>query len=163
MQYAGNRPPRTFGKSGPEGSTDVEKDLSVAAAVIIDGNRILAAQRSHGELAGGWEFPGGKIEPGETAEGACIREVQEEIGVTIADLKPFVSLEYEYPSFHMSLQTFTCRIAEGAPVASEHAELRWLTGDELDTVAWLPADVQVVNALRAYLLSSGTFTASAGA
>ena len=87
----------------------MDKNLNVAAAVIIDGDRILAAQRSHGELAGGWEFPGGKIEDGETAEEACVREVREELGVTVADLKPFVSLEYEYPSFHMDLQTFTCR------------------------------------------------------
>ena len=138
----------------------MDKNLNVAAAVIIDGDRILAAQRSHGELAGGWEFPGGKIEDGETAEEACIREVREELGVTVADLKPFVSLEYEYPSFHMDLQTFTCRIVEGTPAITEHAELRWLTGEELDSVPWLPADIQVINALKAYLLNSGSFTAS---
>ena len=137
----------------------MEKDISVAAAVIIENHRILAAQRGHGELAGGWEFPGGKIEPDETAVEACIREVQEEIGVIIGDLKPFVSLEYEYPSFHMHLETFTCTILEGTPQITEHRELRWLTGDELDSVNWLPADVQVVNALRAYLANSGSFTA----
>lgn len=136
----------------------MSRDLNVAAAVIIDGDRILAAKRSHGELAGGWEFPGGKLEPGETAMQACIREVHEELGVVIDSVTPFVNLDYEYPSFHMNLQTFTCRIAEGSPTLLDHEELRWLTGDELDSVAWLPADTQVVNALRAYLLNSGSLT-----
>lgn len=136
----------------------MSRDLNVAAAVIIDGDRILAAKRSHGELAGGWEFPGGKLEPGETAVQACIREVHEELGVIIDNVTPFVSLDYEYPSFHMNLQTFTCRIAEGSPAPLDHEELRWLTGDELGSVAWLPADTQVVNALRAYLLNSGSLT-----
>ena len=137
----------------------MDKDITVAAAVIIEGNRILAAQRGHGELAGGWEFPGGKVEANETPVEACIREVNEEIGVVIRDLEPFVSLEYEYPSFHMHLDTFTCTIAEGTPQITEHRDLRWLSGDELDSVAWLPADIQVVNALKAYLANSGSFTA----
>lgn len=137
----------------------MDKNVTVAAAVIVSDHRILAAQRDHGELAGGWEFPGGKVEPGETPIEACIREVKEEIDVTIADLKPFVSLEYEYPSFHMHLDTFTCTIAEGTPMVTEHRELRWLSANELDSVHWLPADVQVVNALRAYLANSGSFTA----
>lgn len=137
----------------------MDTDISVAAAVIIKDHRILAAQRGHGELAGGWEFPGGKVEADETPLEACVREVQEEIGVVIGDLKPFVSLEYEYPSFHMHLDTFTCSILEGTPQVTEHLELRWLGEDELDSVNWLPADVQVVNALRAYLANSGAFTA----
>lgn len=138
----------------------MSRDIAVAAAVIIEDQRILAAQRDHGELAGGWEFPGGKVEAGETPEEACIREVREEIGVTIADLKPFVSLEYEYPSFHLHLDTFTCTIAEGTPAITEHRDLRWLSGDELDSVPWLPADVQIVNALRAYLANTGSFWAA---
>ncbi len=140
----------------------MDRDVNVAAAVIIDNGRILAARRGHGELAGGWEFPGGKVEPGETPEQACVREVREELSVTVEDLAPFVSLEYGYPSFHMHLETFTCRIAEGEPVSVEHTELRWLSGDELDSVEWLPADVQVANALRAYLAGTGSLTVQRG-
>lgn len=133
--------------------------VNVAAAVIIKDGSVLAAQRGRGKLAGGWEFPGGKVEPGETAAEACVREVREEIAVDVEGLVPFVTLEYEYPSFHMHLETFTCRIASGTPASTEHTELRWLSGDKLDTVAWLPADTQVVNALRAYLANTGSFTA----
>ena len=135
----------------------------VVAGVLRRDGRYMLARRVRGAEAGCWEFPGGKIEDGETAEEACVREVREELGVTVADLKPFVSLEYEYPSFHMDLQTFTCRIVEGTPAITEHAELRWLTGEELDSVPWLPADIQVINALKAHLLNSGSFTASAEA
>lgn len=137
----------------------MDRDVNVAAAVIVDDGRILAAQRGHGELAGGWEFPGGKLEPGETAEQACVREVREELGVEVAGLEPFVTLEYEYPSFHMHLESFTCRLADPAqqPERREHLDLRWLGADELDSVDWLPADTQVINALRAYL-SSGVRT-----
>lgn len=137
----------------------MDRFLNVAAAVIIDDGRILAAQRDRGELAGGWEFPGGKLEPGETAAEACVREVREELSVPVTDIAPFVTLDYSYPSFRMHLETFTCRIEAGTPHSDEHRELRWLAGDELDSVEWLPADVQVVNALRAYLLSTGSLTA----
>ena len=138
----------------------MDRNVSVAAAVIIDGERILAAQRGHGELAGGWEFPGGKLEPGELAIDACAREVREELGITVGNLQPFVSLEYDYPSFHMHLETFTCRIVDGTLDAAEHTALRWLAKDELNSVEWLPADVQVVNALQAYLANLGSFTAA---
>ncbi len=138
----------------------MQNDVNVAAAVIIDGNKILAAQRGHGENAGGWEFPGGKVKPGETAEEACKRELLEELDITVCDMKPFLSLEYEYPSFHMHLETFTCHIESGTPTIKGHLDLRWLSSDELDSVAWLPADVQVVNVLRAYLQTGGAFTAT---
>lgn len=136
----------------------MDRSLNVAAAVIIDHGRVLAAQRGQGKLAGGWEFPGGKLEPGETAAEACVREIREELAVNVVDLVPFVKLDYSYPSFHMHLETFTCRIEEGVPCSEEHSELRWLAGDELGSVDWLPADVQVANALHAYLLSTGTLT-----
>lgn len=136
----------------------MDRDISVAAAVIVDGGRILAAQRGHGELAGGWEFPGGKLEQGETAAEACVREVREELAVDICDLAPFVTLEYEYPSFHMHLETFTCRLAsrDQRPVSREHLDLRWLGKDEIGSVAWLPADIQIANALQAYLSNGAT-------
>lgn len=136
----------------------MDRSVNVAAAIVIEGRRILAAQRGHGELAGGWEFPGGKIEPGETAAQACVREVREELGVTVCDLKPFLSLEYDYPSFHMHLETFTCTMGEGEINLTDHTDLRWLAEDELDSVAWLPADIQVANALKAYLQNTGEFT-----
>jgi 8-oxo-dGTP diphosphatase len=137
----------------------MDRDVSVAAGIIIDNDRILACQRGHGELAGGWEFPGGKLEPGETAAEACVRELREELGVEVADLQPFASLEYEYPSFHMHLETFTCRIDQGTPTSQEHWDMRWLGANELDSVQWLPADVQVVNVLRTYMQTGGGFRA----
>jgi 8-oxo-dGTP diphosphatase len=138
----------------------MDREVSVAAAVIVREGRILACQRGHGELAGGWEFPGGKLEEGETARQACVREVNEELGIKVADLEPFVSLEYEYPSFHMHLETFTCSVASGEPERREHWDLRWLAAHELDSVPWLPADLQVVNALRTYMQTTGGFRAA---
>lgn len=127
--------------------------VNVAAAIIVFDGKVLAAQRGEGELAGGWEFPGGKIEAGETAEQACIREIDEELGVAICDLAPFVTLEYACENFRMHLETFVCRIANGSPQSREHSELRWLTPDELLGIEWLPADVQVANALHVYLMN----------
>lgn len=137
----------------------MDRNINVAAAVIVDNGRILAGQRGHGELAGGWEFPGGKLEPGESARDACVREVREELGVEVTDVAPFVSLDYEYPSFHMHLETFTCRLAEPDRQLSsdEHLDLRWLGSDDLGSVDWLPADTQIVNALRAYLQNGREF------
>lgn len=127
----------------------MKKSIDVAAAIIVDGEAVLAARRGHGELAGGWEFPGGKVEPGETFEQACVREIKEELGVEVTDLAPFVSLDYDYPGFHMHLETFTCRVGSGTIHDDEHDDLRWLTPDRLDEVEWLPADAQVINALKA--------------
>lgn len=138
------------------------RSINVAAAVILSSDRVLSAQRGHGDLAGGWEFPGGKVEPGETAEQACVREIQEELGVRVCGLEPFVALEYDNDDFHMHLDTFACSIADGeGPITlSDHLGMRWLAADELDQVAWLPADAQVANALKAYLATTGSFTAT---
>ena len=136
------------------------KSIDVAAAVIVQDGKVLAALRGHGELAGGWEFPGGKLEGDETFAEACVREVKEELDVDVAGLKPFVALDYDYPGFHMHLETFVCHIAAGSVADREHDDLRWLTPAELDDVNWLPADHQVVNALRA-LGSNGYFTEQA--
>lgn len=130
----------------------MDKQISVAAAIIIEDGKVLAAQRGSGELAGGWEFPGGKLEPGETAADACQREIREELGVVVDELAPFASLDYRYPGFYMHLEAFTCRIVQGIISDVEHAAIRWLAPEDLLSVDWLPADVQIVNALHASFL-----------
>lgn len=126
--------------------------VRVAAAIICKESRVLAAQRGYGDFRGSWEFPGGKLEPDETAQEACVREVREELGVEIAELEPLCTVEYDYPAFHLSMACFTCRIATGAINDTEHEALRWLAPSELHTVGWLPADIEVVEALERRLL-----------
>ena len=124
------------------------KTLHVAAAIIVDGNRILAAQRGYGPMAGGWEFPGGKLETGETGWEACVREIREELEVTVGDGSHFVTVEYDYPDFHLSMECFTCRIVDGTLHLHAHSHLRWVQKDNLRAVHWLPADLEVVEKLE---------------
>lgn len=124
------------------------KTIHVAAAIIRDGEKILAAQRGYGEFKDGWEFPGGKLEPGETSSDACIREIQEELHVTIGNLEPLCTVEHDYETFHLVMDCFTCCIANGTINDSEHENLRWLETSELWSVDWLPADVKVVKELE---------------
>ena len=125
------------------------KTVCVAAAVIRDGDRVFAAQRA----GGGWEFPGGKIEPGESPQQALIREIREELDLGIAVGGSLAVLEYDYPAFHLSMQCFWCRITEGTPVLKEHADARWLGAEDLDSVDWLPADRALIGQVRAALSS----------
>ena len=127
------------------------KTIRVAAAIIRNDDKILAVQRGYGEFKGGWEFPGGKLEPEESAADACIREIQEELSVTIASLEHVHTVEYDYPSFHLSMECFFCQIAEGTIHDHEHENLRWLTKDELNDVAWLPADKGIIPTLKKLL------------
>ena len=127
------------------------KTVCVAAAVIRDGDRVFAAQRA----GGGWEFPGGKIEPGESPQQALIREIREELDLGIAVGGSLAVLEYDYPAFHLSMQCFWCRITEGTPVLKEHADARWLGAEDLDSVDWLPADRALIGQVRAALSSFG--------
>ena len=127
------------------------KTVCVAAAVIRDGDRVFAAQRA----GGGWEFPGGKIEPGESPQQALIREIWEELDLGIAVGGSLAVLEYDYPAFHLSMQCFWCRITEGTPVLKEHADARWLGAEDLDSVDWLPADRALIGQVRAALSSFG--------
>lgn len=124
------------------------KTIHVAAAIIRDSEKILAAQRGYGEFKDGWEFPGGKLEPGETSSDACIREIQEELHVTIGNLEPLCTVEHDYETFHLVMDCFTCRIANGTINDYEHENLRWLETGELWSVDWLPADVKVVKELE---------------
>lgn len=126
------------------------KTVRVVAAVIQavnDKNEpvIFATQRGYGEYKDGWEFPGGKIEPGETPQEALIREIKEELKITINVGDLIDTIEYDYPEFHLSMDCFLCEISDGKPVLTEHEAARWLTKDELYSVDWLPADVTVID------------------
>lgn len=127
------------------------KTIKVVAAIIKEGNKILATQRGYGEFQGGWEFPGGKIELGETKEEALIREIREELDTEIVVEELFDTVEYDYPNFHFSMNCFICSIKEGNFVLKEHQEARWLTKETLDSVEWLPADQGLIEKLKGYL------------
>ena len=120
------------------------KVIKVVAAIIAEKGRIFATQRGYGEFKDGWEFPGGKIEEGETPQQALVREIQEELDteVEVGDL--LGTVEYDYPTFHLSMQCFLCRIKSGRLNLKEHEAARWLAEDELDSVDWLPADIEVL-------------------
>ena len=127
------------------------KTVNVVAAIIQDGDRIFATQRGYGEFKDGWEFPGGKIEPGETPQQALKREIEEELDteITVGDLLTVV--EYDYPTFHLSMQCFLCTIESGNLTLKEHEAARWLAKDELNSVAWLPADAALIDKIRCFL------------
>lgn len=110
--------------------------------------KIFAARRGKGSMAGGWEFPGGKIEPGETAEQAAVREVQEELGAEIVAERPLEHIHYEYPDFILDMDCILCRLNSGEIRLTEHTDARWLAGNELFTVDWLPADIELIRKLE---------------
>lgn len=124
------------------------KTIKVVAAIIVDKERIFATQRGYGEFKGGWEFPGGKVEEGETPKAALMREILEELDTQIEVGELFYTVEYDYPKFHLSMQCFLCKIASGTLTLKEHEAAKWLTIETLETVDWLPADIEVVNALK---------------
>lgn len=120
------------------------KTIEVVAAIIRDGNRIFATQRGYGDWKDYWEFPGGKIEPGETPEDALIREIREELGAEIAVDSYLTTVEYDYPAFHLHMRFYLTRVTDGELILKEHEAARWLSKDELDSVAWLPADQEIL-------------------
>ena len=124
------------------------KTIRVVAAVIRKGNRIFATQRGYGEFKDGWEFPGGKIEPGETPQEALVREIREELETEIRVGDLIDTIEYDYPTFHLSMDCFWCEILEGSLELKEHEAAKWLDRESLYTVDWLPADVGLVEKIR---------------
>ena len=128
------------------------KTIRVVAAVIRKGDKIFATQRGYGDLKGGWEFPGGKIEDGETPQEALKREIEEELDTEILVGELIDTIEYDYPTFHLSMDCFWCEIIEGRLVLKEHEAARWLDRKTLDDVEWLPADVTLVGKIKETLM-----------
>lgn len=124
------------------------KTIRVVAAIIIEQGKVFATQRGYGEFKDGWEFPGGKIEPGETPEAAIVREIKEELDTEIEVVKLLDTVEYDYPQFHLSMDCFICRIKSGNLVLKEHEAAKWLAKENLDSVDWLPADLSLVDKIR---------------
>lgn len=124
------------------------KTIKVVAAIIRNQNKIFATQRGYGEFKDGWEFPGGKVEPGETPEQALVREIQEELDATISVGEKITCVEYDYPTFHLSMDCFWAEIVSGDLVLKEHEAARWLSKDELNSVDWLPADLGLIEMIK---------------
>ena len=129
------------------------KTVRVVAAVIKAINEngepiIFATQRGYGEFKGGWEFPGGKIEAGETPQEALKREIMEELDTEISVEELIETIEYDYPTFHLSMDCFWCEIVKGDLVLKEHEAAKWLKKEQLDDVEWLPADVTIIKTIK---------------
>ena len=125
------------------------KHIEVVAAMIYDAEgRIFATQRGYGEWKDYWEFPGGKMEAGESPEEALRREIWEELETRIVIERLVTTVEYDYPKFHLRMHCFWCRVENGQLTLKEHEAARWLANDELDSVCWLPADLEVVEELK---------------
>lgn len=128
----------------------MSETVKVAAAIIMHGDKIFATQRGYGEFKDGWEFPGGKIEAGETPQQALVREIREELDTEIEVGDLFDTVEYDYPTFHLSMDCFLCTVKSGNLVLKEHEAAKWLTKDHLDSVEWLPADKGLIEKLKVY-------------
>lgn len=128
------------------------KIVKVVAAIIIHNNYIFASQRGYGEFKDGWEFPGGKVEPGESSKEALAREIKEELDMEIEVGDYFETVEYDYTRFHLSMDCFFCTIKSGELVLKVHEAAKWLTVDNLDSVDWLPADKGLIESIKKYLL-----------
>ena len=127
------------------------KTIRVVAAIIIKNEEVFATQRGYGDFKGGWEFPGGKIDAGETPEEALIREIKEELDTEVEVIELLDTVEYDYPNFHLSMDCFICNIKSGDLVLKEHEAAQWLTKETLASVNWLPADLGLIDKIREYL------------
>lgn len=126
----------------------IMKTIKVVAAVIKSDNKIFATQRGYGDLKGGWEFPGGKIERGETPQEALKREIMEELETEIIVGELIDTIEFDYPTFHLSMDCFWCEVKQGNLVLKEHEAAKWLNKTELDSINWLPADIILIDRIR---------------
>lgn len=131
------------------------KTIKVVAAIICNDmerkNKIFATARGYGDLKGGWEFPGGKVEPGETPQQALKREIMEELSTEIKVGELIDTIEYDYPTFHLSMDCFWAEVITGQLELKEAEAAKWLTKDQLDSVAWLPADITLIDKIRQYM------------
>ena len=121
------------------------KTVNVVAAIIRDGDKVFATQRGYGEFKDGWEFPGGKVEAGETPQEALKREIEEELNTEIEVGDYLTTIEYDYPAFHLSMKCYWASIIEGKPVLLEHEAAKWLKKEDLYSVDWLPADLTIID------------------
>ena len=124
------------------------KQIEVVAAIIRKGDKIFATQRGYGDWKDWWEFPGGKMEPGEMPEEALKREIREALSTEISVDEFLCTVEYDYPAFHLTMHCYLCSLVTEALHLNEHEAARWLGKDELDSVDWLPADLMVVRTLK---------------
>ena len=124
------------------------KSIDVVSAIIEHDGRIFATQRGYGDLKGGWEFPGGKIEPGETPEKALVREIREELDCTIDVGERFCTIDYDYPTFHLHMGCYLAKVAGGHLTLLEHSAAKWLGAADIDSVDWLPADITIIDQLK---------------
>lgn len=124
------------------------RKIEVVAAVLVRDGRVFATQRGYGEFKDKWEFPGGKVEAWEGREEALRREIREELDAEIAVGKLLCTVEYDYPAFHLTMHCYLCSVVSGTLVLKEHESARWLSADGLESVDWLPADIQVIPIIR---------------
>lgn len=127
------------------------RDIEVVAAIIIRDGKVFATQRGYGEFKDKWEFPGGKVEPGESRENALRREIREELDTTVCPVSLLCTVEYDYPAFHLTMHCYLCTITSGSLILKEHEAAGWLSSGELESVDWLPADTQILPAIKACL------------
>lgn len=128
------------------------KTIEVVAAIIIDKDKVFATKRGHGEFKGLWEFPGGKVEIGESREDALRREIKEELEVDININQFFYTIDYDYPQFHLTMHCYICNIMEGTIVLNEHEASCWITNAQFEELHWLPADLEIIVHLKEYLI-----------
>ena len=124
------------------------RQIEVVAAIIVKDHKVFATQRGYGECKDFWEFPGGKIDAGETPEEALRREIKEELDTEIAVGELFTTINYDYPTFHITMHCYLCTIENGSLTLLEHEAAKWLSLDQLDSVTWLPADLLVIAELQ---------------
>lgn len=124
------------------------KTIEVVAAIIKDEDKIFATQRGYGEFKGFWEFPGGKIEDGETPESALKREILEELDTEISIDKFIYTIEYDYPDFHLTMHCYICSVLSGSLVLKEHESAKWVDKETIDSVEWLPADLLIIDLVK---------------